>query len=112
VFDYTLNIQYRNRVHAGEGLVEEHEQRVSCEGAGDLDAPALATGEADPEARAHMSYVEFVQQLLELLLAAGTIEIAAIFEDCENILFHRQFAENGRLLRQVTQAHAGTPVHG
>jgi hypothetical protein len=112
VFDYALNIQYRNRVDAGKRLVEQDEQRVCCEGAGNLDAPPLAAGEADAKARAYVPDVEFVEQLFEFLLATGTIEIAAVFQDCEDVLLDGQLAKYRGFLRQVTETHAGAPVHG
>ena len=58
-----------------------------------------------------MAYVQFIEQCLKFLLTASAVKVIAIFEDCENIVFNAELAENRRFLRQVTQAQPGTFVH-
>jgi hypothetical protein len=69
VLDYALDIQHRQRVDAGERLIEQDEPRLGRQRARDLDPPALAARQAMPQAVAHMADVQLLEQLLEALLA-------------------------------------------
>ena len=55
--------------------------------------------------------MEFVQQVFELLLAAGPVEIIAILKNRQDILFHGQLAEYRCFLRQVSQSELRAAVH-
>jgi hypothetical protein len=50
------------QVEAGRGLVEQQQLGVGHEGAGDLDALALALGQRAVEAVGHPSHAELAQQ--------------------------------------------------
>ena len=47
VFDNILDIDYRNRVHAGKRFVQQDKTRVGCQRAGDFNSSAFTTREAD-----------------------------------------------------------------
>src|SRR5690606_17185809 len=70
-----LDLAHGNRVDAGEGFVEQHQPRPGSERARDFHAAALAAGEAGAVLVGHVRYLQLLHQRLELLLAAGTIEV-------------------------------------
>src|SRR6185436_4440616 len=59
VADDALDVQHRDRVHAGERLVQQHELRLRGKRPRDLHAAPLAAGQALSEAVADMSDVQF-----------------------------------------------------
>lgn len=107
-----LDVTNRDRVDAGEGLVEQNELGVGRQGAGNLHAAALTTGQAHAEAVGDMVDVELLQQVFQLRLASGAIKVFARLEDGHDVVGHRQLAEDRCLLRQIADAGARAAVHG
>src|SRR5699024_701916 len=66
--DDALDIEYRNRIDPGEGLIQQDEARVGGQGAGDLSPPRLATGQTDAAGVAQVADVELFQQAVQLAL--------------------------------------------
>src|SRR5690349_19115550 len=58
-----LDVEHRDRVDAGEGLVEQDEGRLGAEGPRDLEAAPLAARERERRVLAQMRDVEVFQQL-------------------------------------------------
>src|SRR5881296_3635686 len=60
--DDFLNVEYRDRVDAREGFIEQYEARARRERPGDLDAAALAAREGERGRLSQMCDVEITQQ--------------------------------------------------
>ena len=58
-----------------------------------------------------MRNLEFLEQLFQAHLALAALEPLR-FEDGHYVVFNRELAEDGGLLREVAYAEAGAPVHG
>jgi hypothetical protein len=112
MLDDPLDVQHRDRIDAGEGLVEQHEARLCGEGPGDLDAPPFSAREADTRAVPDMRDMELLQQFVELHLAVRSPEILACLEDGEDVVLDAQVPEHRRFLRQIAQPHPRPAVHG
>jgi len=56
-----LDVMHRNRIDAGEGLVEQDEARIGRQRAGNFDAPPLAARQTHAQAIADMGDVQFAQ---------------------------------------------------
>jgi hypothetical protein len=111
VFDNALNIEYRDRVDAGKGFVEQDEKRICGKRACNLDAASLAAGKTDTETGANMSHVQLVEKLLKFLLTPGTRQIIAVFKNRQDVMFDAELSKNGRFLRQVTHTESGSGMH-
>src|SRR6478735_2233504 len=107
-----LDLADRNRVHAGERLVQQHEARLGRERARDLDAAAFAARQARTLGVRDMADLQLVEQLLELGRAAGRVELRPQLEDREDVVGDTQAPEHRGFLRQITQAQTRTRVHG
>src|SRR5207237_3458704 len=64
----SLDVEHRDRVDAGERLVEQDEGRARAERACDLEAPPLAAGERQRGVLAQVRDVQVLQQLAEARL--------------------------------------------
>ena len=60
VADDALDLADRDRVDAGEGFVEQHQARLGGQRAGDLDAAALAAGQAGADLVGDVADLQFV----------------------------------------------------
>src|SRR5690606_25100219 len=109
--DYTLNIEHGDRIHTRKWLIEQHESRVRSQGTGDLHPAPFAARQADTEARPDMSHVQFVQKLVQLLGSPGSVQVTAVLQDRQDVLFDRQFAKYRCFLGQVAQSHGGAAMH-
>src|SRR5262249_28431163 len=109
--DDLLYVEHRDRVDAGEGLVEEYEAGTRRERAGDLDAPALAAREGQRGGLPQVGDVEVAQQAgktgLDLFLGK-----ALQLEHRPYVLLDSELAKHRSLLGQIRQAHAGAAMHG
>src|SRR5512134_4087297 len=63
--DDLLDIEHRDRVHPGEGLVEQDEARARGERARDLHAPSLPAREAYREARPQVADIQVAQEVVQ-----------------------------------------------
>ena len=111
VADDSLNVQYRNRVDAREGFVQENELGVRRQGAGDLHAPAFAARQRDPETVADMADVKFLDEFFHHALSFGAIEVVAQLQDGADVVGGAELAEYRSLLRQVPQTQARPAVY-
>src|ERR1700728_12165 len=109
--DDALDIQDRQRIDARERLVEEHEARFARQRPRDLDAAAFPARERQAEAAAYVPDTQLLEQLPEAFLAARRARVAPRLENRQYVVFHRQLAEHGRLLRQITESELRAPVH-
>ena len=107
--DDFLDIEYGDRVHAGKRFVQQNEPRLRGESAGDLDAAALASRQADRRAVAQVRDVQVVQQRVESFADLVLLKLAQ-FPYRANVLRYSELAEYGGLLRQVGQPHARAPM--
>lgn len=101
--DNRLDILYSDGVDAGKGLVEHDEFGVNCETTGNLGASAFAAGKAVAKVVAHFLKIELRYETLKfvaLVFARGVSHL----EDGADVVLDRQFAENGRLLREIADA--------
>ncbi len=105
-----LQLQHLNRVDAAEGLVEQQKARVDHQRAGDFHAPPLAAGEHVAAAAAHLFQAQLIEQALHGLAAFAGAH-GQRFENRQQVLFHRQLAEDAGLLRQIADAAARALVH-
>ncbi len=107
-----LDIVHGDRVHTGEGLVEQHEARLGREGTGNFHAASLAARQAQPHAAADVADVQFLEQGLERGVPRRVlVEVGAHLEDGPDVVLDRELAEHRGLLRQVAHAEAGPAVH-
>src|SRR6266850_3902395 len=60
--DDFLNVEYRDRIDAREGFIEQYEARARREGTGDLDAAALSAGKRQRGGLSEMRDIEIAQQ--------------------------------------------------
>src|SRR5260221_13828040 len=100
-----LDVEHRDRVDAGERLVEQDEGRLGAERPGYFQAAPLATGERNRRMLAQGGDVQVLEQLGEArldLLGRGALQL----EDRLHVLLHRQAAKHRVLLRQVGNAEA------
>ena len=108
--DDLLHVGHGDGVDAAERLVHEEELRAGDEGAGDLEAAALAAGEG---VGALLEQV-VEPELVEVLLRARGVETARQadgLDDGADVLLDGEGAEDRGLLRQVAEAGAGALVH-
>src|SRR5215813_15564160 len=101
--DDALDVQDRERVDAGEGLIQQHEPGLGRERPGDLDTPSLPAGEREPLGFAHMADAQLREQLLEALFARGPLHLTCL-EDRHDVVLNGQLAEHRGFLRQVAEA--------
>ena len=106
-----LDLADRNRVDAGERFVEQHQARLGGQRAGDLDAAALAAGQARADLVGDVVDLQFVEQVGQLALAAGLVEVGAQLQHQPHVVGDAELAEHRRLLRQVADAVLGARVH-
>ena len=71
VADDLLDVGDGLRVDAGERLVEQDQQRVADQAAGDLQAALLAAGQPGGVVLAQVGQAELLQHLVGLLVALG-----------------------------------------
>src|SRR5258706_4093829 len=100
-----LDVEHRDRVDAGERLVEQDEGRLGAERPGYFQAAPLATGERNRRMLAQVGDVQVLEQLGEARLDLLGRE-ALQLEDRLHGLLHRQAAAHRGLLRQVGNAEA------
>ena len=62
-----LDLDHRDRVDAGEGLVQQDEARLRGQGTGDLDAAALAARQRQRRRGAQVVDAQVAQQLCQAL---------------------------------------------
>src|SRR5262252_6969156 len=109
--DDPLDVENGDRIDARERLVEQHELRLGRERARDLDAPALAAGQAHAERVAYVADMQLLHELLQFRLSRDAVEIASSLEDSADIVGDAELAEHRRFLRQVPQAEPRAPMH-
>src|SRR5881275_1159675 len=102
---------YGNGVDARERLVEEQESGLGNERAGDLGAPPLATRERLAERIGNAEQLELGEHLVRLVASRAPFHAVAL-EDEEQVVAHRQLAEDGIFLREVPEAHPRPPMQG
>src|SRR5467141_3406960 len=98
--DDFLNVEYRDRIDAREGFIEQYEARAHREGPGDLDAAALPAGKRQRGGLSEMRDIEIAQQPGKTgfdLLLGKVLQL----ENRPDVLFDGQLAENGSFLGQV-----------
>src|SRR5437867_12183618 len=100
-----LDVEHRDRVDAGEGLVEQDERGAGAERARDLQPPPLASRQRDRGVLAQVRDVEILEQLREARLDLAGLE-ALKLEDRLHVLLDCQAAEHRVFLRPVRDAQA------
>ena len=112
IADQFLNIDDRDGVNAGEGLVEQHERWPERNGPGDLNPTSFSTREAVAIVGGLMADAELLEHLIHPLMAGIAVESRDGFQHREQVVPHRETAKDGRFLGQVSDAFACTLVHG
>ena len=110
--DDPLDLADRDRVDAGERLVEQHQPRLGGQRACDLAAPALAAGQARAQLVGHVRDLQFVHQAGQLAFAAVGVQVLAQLQHQAQVVGDGELAEHRWLLRQVADAELGARVHG
>ena len=106
-----LNILDGKGIDAREGLVEEHKRRRDDQRARHLHSPPLSAREQVTVAATDLLQTQFLDQLLEALAPLVRGQGQGL-KHRQDVLFHREFSEDGRLLRKVTDAVSRSQVHG
>jgi hypothetical protein len=109
--DEVANVGDRDRIDAGEGLVEQHDRGVGGERPGDLAAPPFAARQRHGRRVAQMGDVELAEQLLEPLAPHRLVGLGHL-EHRHDVLGDGEAAEDRRLLRQIAEAEDRAAVHG
>src|SRR5258708_1546130 len=110
--DEPLQVVHGDGIHPGERLVEEHELGVGEQAARDLRPPALAPRERLAQRPGDAQQAELAEQLVGALALRPLGERRGLFQHEEEVLAHRQLAEDRRLLRQVADAEPRPLVQG
>ncbi len=112
VVDDLFDVAHRDRIDTGKGFVEQDE--LGCRGqcAGNFYPTALTARQAHAQVVANMVDMEFLQQAFQLLATTGLVELLAGFEDCHDVVGHRQLAKDRGFLWQVTDTGACATMHG
>ena len=105
-----LDVADRDRIDAGERLVEQHVARPRRQRAGDLDAAALAARQRDGRRLAQARDVEFLEQRVEIGVAPAAVRLHH-FEHRADIVLDIEAAEDRGLLRQIADAEPRALVH-
>src|ERR1700690_4316362 len=108
--DDLLDLRHRDGVDRGEGLVHEEEVGPGHEGARDLEAAALAAGEGVGLLPGDLSQAELLKVLVEPRLPLAVRDVHGLY-DRHDVLLDRQLAEDGRLLREISNPQPGPLVH-
>ena len=118
--DDALDLDHSDGVDAGEGLVQQDETRLGCQGAGNLYTPALAARQRQRAGFTQVLDTQFLQQTRQAFFNFVVVQRLASFralgetlqlQHRAHVLFDIQFSENRRFLRQVTQPQPGAPVN-
>src|SRR5207244_8301458 len=100
-----LDVEHRDRIDAGEGLVEQDERGPRAQRPRDLQAPPLASRQRDRRVLAQVRDVEVLEQLGEARLDLPRLQ-ALKLQDRLHVLLDCQAAEHRVFLRQVRAAQA------
>ena len=106
-----LDVGHGNRVDTGKGFIEQQERGVTREGARNFETATFTARATHGLGLTDMRNLEFFEQFLETALAFGTLHVLRL-ENRHDVVFDGKLAEDGRFLRQVTDAKARTLVHG
>src|SRR5258708_23109562 len=104
-----LDVEHRDRVDAGERLVEQDEGRLGAERPGYFQSPPLTSRQRNRRMLAQVGDVQVLEQLGEARLDLLGRE-ALQLEDRLHVLLHRQAAKHRVLLRQGGEAQARATV--
>src|SRR5436190_5931406 len=110
VGDKAADIVDRDRVDAGERLVEQDEIGLGRQRPGNFPAPPLATRERHRRGAPQMADREFRQQRVAHGLAGLRLRLGDL-EDGPDVLFYGQTPKDRRFLRQITDAEAVAAIH-
>src|ERR1041385_5684634 len=105
-----LDVVHRDRIDAGERLVQQHEPGLGDQRAGDLEPAALPARKGVGPAPPEMLDGELVEQPLQPVAAISPGEREGL-EDRHHVLLHRHPAEHRRLLGQVPDPQPRAAVH-
>src|SRR5438309_6934130 len=109
--DDLLDVGDRDRIDAGEGLVQQQVLGPGDQRPRDLQPPPFPARQRVGGVGRQRGQVELAEQLAGPLPALGGAEVERL-EDRQEIFLHRQFPEDRRFLRQIAHAHATALVHG
>src|SRR6478752_2372910 len=94
VRDDLLDVQHRDRIHAGKRLIQQHEARRGRQCARDFNAPPFTAGQRHAGTGAHMADVQFIEDPLQLFIAGRFFQIAARLQDGADVVLHREPPEH------------------
>ncbi|BBG30867.1 pyruvate decarboxylase [Zymobacter palmae] len=106
-----LDFTHRDGVDAREWFIKQDERGIHGQCARYFDAATFTTGQAHPHIVADMRDAEFFQQCIQMLVALLTSKVLTRFQNRQNIICHRQLAEDRRFLRQVANACTCALMH-
>jgi hypothetical protein len=106
-----LDVEDRDRVDPGEGLVEQEKVGREHEAPRDLHAPPLAAREREGLVLPQSLQPELGKQCVAALFPLAGRELECL-ENREQVLLDRHPPEDRRLLRKVGDPGARPPVHG
>ena len=105
-----LYVDDRDRVDARERFVEEHESRLRRQRSCDLHPAALASRQAVAALVGEVRDLEIVEKRLEAAYSVRPAQLRPRFENCHDVVPHRQVAKYRRFLRKIAEAGPGADV--
>src|SRR5579859_1688077 len=108
--DHFADVGDRQRVDAGEGLVQQHEAGLRRERPGDFHAAALTARQRDGWRVAQVLDVQLFEEFGDHGARALAVALAQL-DHSHDVFAHAHAAEDRGLLRQIAHAHAGALVH-
>ena len=105
-----LDVADRDRIDAGERLVEQHEGRIARQRAGDFAAPPLAARQRDRGRLAQPRDVEFLEQEFELASRASRSGLVDL-EHRADVVLDVEAAKDRGFLRKIADAKPRALIH-
>ena len=109
--DHRLNLLHGNRVDSGKGFVQHDEFGADGQTSRYLRAPPLSSGESVSEIFAHLLQTELIYQRLQFLMLLLLRHVGHL-KHCPDVVLHREFAEDGCLLREIADSELRPFVDG
>ena len=101
-----------DRVHAGEGFIQQDERGLERQGPGNLHAALFTAGKPDGELVPEVVDAELLQQAAADFRARGGGMPARCFKHRQDVLFRGEPAEHRMFLGKIADPSARPLVHG
>jgi len=108
--DQPADIVDRDRIDAGERLVQQQVFRIGREAAGDFHPPPLAARQRQRRRAAQMGDGKLRQEFLQPLAPLVAVRNGDL-EDRQDVVLDREAAKDRHFLRQIADAKPGPAIH-